>query len=517
MFQDRRQSPRQPALIRTICTVGRERVEVVCTSTSPTGAFFTTRNPPPLGAEVVIELRAGGVDSPIVDFHAIVVRAVQPGTPNPAGFAVLWRMARCEVGPEPLFRVLQAVLRLPNVGETNLAPGRTAEYAFRLQENTQPVDPGSVGPNTAPSSPATRPSSVHQALGVWSPPMHRVAPSAPRETTNPGTLPRPPQHALELEPPARVTAPRPGTASQLPPALATAGLRSGASSLQTGASGLHRGGYSQSTGPFDPGQLARRQNAAESANDRSQIFDALREPPSMAVGRMMEHSSQAGDAGSQSWPVYALAPGERRAVTDQKEVAAQAEPNRPVLAPTARHTSGANLASEWAAEVIGHKARPASGLVSSRPIVVPKSNPLGQPSSEPFGKSLEPTQTDVAHSSPLTPPRRKAEAARMLVATDVPVTFLHRNHFVPARLIGIAEQLAAVLTQQQAPDLDELLVIHLPVRANNVWRTVNLSGKLLQVAADTPDGKRFVMHIERLEEGRHKGVFREFLLSLSAP
>ena len=105
----------------------------------------------------------------------------------------------------------------------------------------------------------------------------------------------------------------------------------------------------------------------------------------------------------------------------------------------------------------------------------------------------------------------------MLMAADVPVTFLRQNQFLPGQLIGIAEQLACVVTQSEAPDLDEHLVIHVPVRVGQTWRTVQLNGKLLQVATDTPAGKRFVMHIERVEEGRHKGAFRDFLQALRGP
>lgn len=105
----------------------------------------------------------------------------------------------------------------------------------------------------------------------------------------------------------------------------------------------------------------------------------------------------------------------------------------------------------------------------------------------------------------------------MMYAPHVPVTFLRRNRFVPAELVGLAEQLAAVVTKDDPPDLDELLVIHLPVRHEGVWRTVHLSGKLLQVATETAEGKRFVMHIERTDEGRHKDAFRAFLQGLAQP
>ena len=105
----------------------------------------------------------------------------------------------------------------------------------------------------------------------------------------------------------------------------------------------------------------------------------------------------------------------------------------------------------------------------------------------------------------------------MLAAADIPVTFLRQNQLVPGHLTGIAEQLACIVTQAPPPDLDEVLVIHLPVRFADAWRTVQLTGKLLQVPTDTPAGKRFVMHIERVDDGRHKGAFQAFLQALSGP
>jgi hypothetical protein len=140
-----------------------------------------------------------------------------------------------------------------------------------------------------------------------------------------------------------------------------------------------------------------------------------------------------------------------------------------------------------------------------------------RPSSQPFDASLD--RTDPAGREPVQnpPPRRKPEGARMLMGADVPVTFLRQNQFVPGQLIGVAEALACVVTQGDPPGLDELLVIHLPVRVDSAWRTLLLSGKLLQVATDTPAGKRFVMHIERVDEGRHKGAFAAFLQALAGP
>lgn len=490
MNQDRRQSSRYPALFRTIATVGRERFDVVCTDTSPTGAFFTTRNPPPVGAEVSIELRAGGVDSPMVVIQGVVTRTTLMGSSGPIGFGAAWRAALCENGPEPLFRVLRLILHMAVLGDADLTQGRLAQYVFPQGPGGPSIDaPRHLTPRNTPSSPAGRPSSVHQALGVWSSPVHRGTGSTPRDAQGPDTARQPAQHPVELEPQAAVVAIQPPVAVRARDTSGLANARtSGPAQEGTAAPGT--------SGPDD--QAGRH-------SDRSQVFDGLQGGVSVAVGGHAEGSSQSADDASQSWPVYALAPGERRQVSDPNAaVTAMSGPHKPVQAPTARHASGG-----FAEESIGARDVRDHVPVSRHPIVA-SSN---VPSSKPFDASLDPTDPSDRHQAHA----RKAEGARMLVAADVPVTFLRQNQFVPGHLVGIAEQLACVVTLGEAPDLDEQLVIHLPVRFDHAWRTVQLSGKLLQVATDTAAGKRFVMHIERTEEGRHKGAFAEFLRALHGP
>lgn len=535
MFTDRRKNPRYPVLVRTSVVSGAERFDAVCTDTSPTGAFFTTRSPPQVGAEVTVEVRAGGVDSPIVFLDAVVVRMVTPGSPNPVGFGVCWRMARCELGPEPLFRVLRQLLRLTKVGEGDLTQGRTAEYVFR-DVDTGAGTGGSATPRGSPSLPHSRPSSVHQARGVWSPPVHRVPPPVHRvpnsgqpdlQDLGRGSA----QHPVELEPESRHDTGRMQTLPRMgPPPGHASGAASRAMSASTVVPPPQQVGFS----------TARRgASGAEPLGDRSQVFDSLHEPPSMAVARTHEQSGDADNA-SQSWPVYALAPGERRPVSQPEHVpAAKSDPALRPQAPTARQPdvvfaqklgSSVHPASPQPPPSLsgGFAPRtptsaPADAVLSGRSATPAQAQPGQlQPASQPFNATMEatlrddrPPQTHAPAQPPQGPQRRQPDAARMLHVPDVPVTFLRRNQFVPARLVGLAEQLAALVTSEEAPDLDEVLVIHLPVRTQDAWRTVHLTGKLLQIPADTPDGKRFVMHIERLDEGRHKGAFKAFLAALS--
>ncbi len=479
MFEDRRDNTRHPTLLRTLVTVGRERFDVVCTDTSATGAFFTTRNPPPVGAEVVVELRAGGVDSPIVFLNASVSRTCLMGSSGPIGFGVTWRSAHCDAGPEPLFRVLRQILHLALVDDADLTQGRTAEYVFRAAAVGMPPESSrSVTPNLPPSAPASRPSSVRQALGVWSAPVHRATGGIGRDAPAPDSGRQPAQHPVELEPQAPVSPLR-------------------------GAQGRAAVSTVRAAAPADA--LDRRPVSSPlRPSDGSVLFGGLSDRSSVGVGRNQDNSAPPSDDVSQSWPVYALAPGERRAVSDPQVAAPYTNaPSPPPHAPTARHASGA-IAEE---SVIARPPR-LSGAIPNHPVVAPGP----QPGSQPFD-AIQQEQTDPT----APPPARKPEGAGMLVAADVPVTFVRQNQFVPGHLTGIAEQLACVVTSGGAPGLDEQLVIYLPVRVDGVWRTVQLAGKLLQVATEVAAGKRFVMHIERTDEGRYKGAFHTFLQALRAP
>lgn len=105
--------------------------------------------------------------------------------------------------------------------------------------------------------------------------------------------------------------------------------------------------------------------------------------------------------------------------------------------------------------------------------------------------------------------------SRVMRPVETPVTFLRRNQFVPGRVVGLALLAVAVVTDEPPPELDEPLTINLPVAIDGVYRTIYLSGKLLQVATDTEQGRRFVMHIERVEEGKHRGAFKQLLAALA--
>ena len=533
MFEERRQTPRYPVLIRTAVSVLNERFDAVCTSVSPVGAFFTTRNPPHVGARVVVEIRSGGVDSPIVNLYAQVVRTVLAGSPYPIGFAVTWQTARCDVGWEPMFRVLRQILRVDHVNESELTADRSAEFAFRTVQNAETTpDLVHSPPDSRDLVPDHRASSVRQVRGLWSAPVHRPV-VTPREPSPGDSGRQPVQNPVELDAAVRTTgefrvapavqppvrAPGPTPLTQPSPPRAEQARVSAA--LSPSHVTVHRSGAVQ----------------AEAVVDRSQLFEGFSDAPSVSVGRGHDAVSPIPPDASQSWPVYALAPGERRVVSQPEHVAALRSEAVPRPLPLPRQSADAVYARDDGTpgrDVPPPRAADAVfGVAVRAPASQPEGTtlaPVGVPVSEPFAGArplaspLPPASPSPAvtprhaPSEPQVPPmRRQPDSARMLYVPNVPVTFLRHNRFVPAELVGLAEQLAALVTTDDAPDLDEPLTIHLPVRLDDQWRTVLLLGKLLQVATETAEGKRFVMHIERVEEGRFKGAFRAFLHGLIRP
>lgn len=116
---------------------------------------------------------------------------------------------------------------------------------------------------------------------------------------------------------------------------------------------------------------------------------------------------------------------------------------------------------------------------------------------------------------PGTPPRvgkPPLPDAKAIQNVNVPVTFVHKNNvMVAGRVTGIGAQAAVVVTDETPPSLDEPVVINLPLLVKGSYRTVYLSGKLLQIGTPTDEGMRFVLHVEKCEEGNHKGAFAAFL------
>ncbi|MSQ82182.1 MAG: hypothetical protein EXR77_04585 [Myxococcales bacterium] len=179
---------------------------------------------------------------------------------------------------------------------------------------------------------------------------------------------------------------------------------------------------------------------------------------------------------SKSWPVYALAPGERR--TDPAEDDAEV----PDLL-----GAGIEMTGEPTETV---PKAPVTDNLGARPVERPEMAVMRKK------------------------PSRRNDVHQMVAAT-IPVTYEYRSRQGRGLVIAISTQAVAVVTTDDAPQLDEQVVLHLPLADRTGPIIIHLCGKLLQVMTETEQGPRFVLHIERVEEGQAKGAFLRALNDLA--
>lgn len=98
------------------------------------------------------------------------------------------------------------------------------------------------------------------------------------------------------------------------------------------------------------------------------------------------------------------------------------------------------------------------------------------------------------------------------VRVQSPVTYELDNRFVGGTLVSAAPLAVEIHTTDRVPQLDQKLVVNLPVRTEHGWRTIYLMGKLLRVPDTGEGGRSFVLHIERVQEGVLKGAYNRFLV-----
>lgn len=475
MFQDRRKHPRYPVLIKARASVERERFEVACTDIGPASVYCSSRTSLKVGQRVVLELRSGGLGSPIVEVHGVVVRSVLAGGTWPSGFALAWILARCELGAEPLLRLLGQVLRLPGVtvDDTSVA-GRIAEFDLEgwVQRGSRPAPSMATSANTTSTA-------VRRVQGSWSPPI--VSPNARAE----------PEGARSL---------------------ATAGTRG--AGAPRGSNQAERA----SPGPEAPLRPTTDPHPVRPATGSQPPLTSLQAPLPRATAARPSTASQPAQPGP-SPPQFAHAP---QFAPTPRAVQAVQGPQPPA-------TPGNRPLSAWRPPPFS--ARPGSVSAEPVPSTVPR---VGDPVSRPGvfdAADRTPAQTIAPDLSALdsgamsfagsvgrasSPGQAPTADSRVMRPVEVPVTFVRRNQFVPGRLVGIAQLAVAVVTEDTPPELHEPLVINLPVAVDGVYRTIYLSGKPLQVATETDQGRRFVMHIEKVEEGKHKGVFKQMLAAAAA-
>jgi hypothetical protein len=427
MFEDRRKHPRVPVLHKAQLVSGRERLDVVCTNVSASGAFVQSRSLPPLGGRVTLATRAGGPHTPLVELTATAVRTVPAGGMWPAGFAVTWQLARCALGSEPLERFLREVLHLTGLSAAAL------QHSDRMAS----LD-------------------VAQWCAAASPPVQSAGqPTSPK--------------------PVQVRRPDPELHDEELPVAGLDDAEAAASML-----GAHSPSSRHGLGPqaIDdvaasvPHLGAPRSRQAASADN---VLPWLREATGVRphLGQVSARLQGQGEISSlrSGGPIT-------HEITDIR-------PLRITPAPT--------QTSPWL-------ERSKSGVSSPGPHPSGLNTPVSGLQTTVPGSH---TTVSGLHERPL--------GKRMLHTIDVPVSFLRQHQFVPGRAVAISAQAVAVVTHDEPPLLDEALVVHLPVAVDGIFKTVYLNGRLLQVAQDTPAGRRFVMHIERVEEGTAKGAFRGFL------
>jgi hypothetical protein len=558
--EDRRKHPRFPVLIRCTLVTARDRRDAVCTQIGPAAAFLTGRLEQLQPGEIVhVEMRSGGLGTPIISLLALIVRMANAGNGNPPGLAVRWRAAACDLGPEPLLQFLAHVLRLPRVPQVDLTLDRHAEFDIeaslagqdvRVLSTHRGASPRSAADTArlnalrhtgqsprmaAPEPPGARPASARTEYGLLDDPMLRPNASAVGNSSLPAAAdagarpePRRSDHfvAVPQRPPSGAHAPVAAAPlapmaqpALVPPPLSYAqlGLSEGpitqsgqpvstalrpsrtaipAASVEAPKGQVLSAGSRSSSAiavvlpPVDRSRMPRSERTpalgwkppafaarGETTNpgERSAMPLALGVGERSATFDVAEGSSPAAGPATVSFPVYALAPAERRQET---------EPNR--------DPAGAEQ----------------GGFEGS-----------GEPTVESHAANVPVGSQPQAASSPSSGQHRRNSSGHFN-----PTVMLRANHAVrysvgaqlrSGRAVAIGGQAVAVVTHEGAPELDQPVIVFLPIELPEGPMVIDLRGKLLQLITDTEAGPRFVLHIERVEEGHHKGAFHRFLRSLA--
>lgn len=558
--EDRRKHPRFPVLIRCTLVTARDRRDAVCTQIGPAAAFLTGRLEQLQPGEIVhVEMRSGGLGTPIISLLALIVRIANAGYGTPPGLAVRWRAAACDLGPEPLLQFLAHVLRLPRVPQVDLTLDRHAEFDIeaslagqdvRVLSTHRGASPRSAADTArlnalrhtgqsprmaAPEPPGARPASARAEYGLLDDPMLRPNPgtagnSSPPAAADAGARPEPRRSdhfvAVPQRPPSGTHAPMPAPpvapAAQpalVPPPLSYAqlGLSEGpitqsgqpvSTALRPSRTAipaanteapkgqvLSAGSRSSSAiavvlPPVDRSRLPRSERtpalgwkppAFAARGETTNPGDRQAQPLVMGVGErsatfdVAEGSSPAAGPATVSFPVYALAPAERRQET---------EPNRD---PAGADQGGFEGASEPTVE-----SQAAAVPLGSQP----------QAAANPSGGHHR--RNSSGHFNPT-----------VMLRANHPVRYSVGAQLRSGRAVAIGGQAVAVVTHEGAPELDQPVIVFLPIELPEGPMVIDLRGKLLQLITDTEAGPRFVLHIERVEEGHHKGAFHRFLRSLA--
>lgn len=581
MQEDRRKHPRFPVLIRCTLVTARDRRDAVCTQIGPAGAFLTGRLEHLQPGEIVhVEMRSGGLGTPIISLLGLIVRIATASFGNPPGLAMRWRAAACDLGPEPLLHFLAQVLRLPRVPQVDLTSDRHAEFDIEASLAGHDVRVVSTHRGATPRSAAdtARLTAMHHTgqaprLTVAEPAAPQPAAPARSESSllddpllkphahvaaapaNPGLAvasrpsggfvavpPRPPSAGHVPLVAAAAPPPSPAPASVPVPAPAPAPLPLVPPPPSYAQLGLAEGPITQSGQPVSTALRPSRSaipaasvevpvGAVLSASNRSSSAVAVVLPP---VDRSRPPRSERTPALGWRPPAFAARgettqPGERHAAplgpgggerSRTFDVAGEASQAAGAIAEGSSSGTGANPAT---ASFPVYALAPAE----RRQATEPNRDPAGAGHGE-FAGAAEATAVSDAATVPVGQQPRPAPAGgdqRRGPSGDFnPTVMLRANHAVrysvggklcSGRAVAIGGQAVAVVTHEGAPELDQPVIVFLPIELAEGPMVIDLRGKLLQVVTETELGPRFVMHIERVEEGHHKGAFHRFLRSLA--
>ncbi len=461
-------------LLKATLVHGRERREVICTEAGPSGAFFSSR-PDGLepGRTVTIELR-GAADGPSAVLAAQVVRVVALGSVWPLGFAVRWTTAECAAGPTTLLAILRDTLYVTDLTAADVREGPPAHMdlaAWLAQRPARPTRPPEV---TAPRLGARdASSSARWEAGAGTPTPHDFSAARPDATVRMPTL-------------------LPGRQDRSP-AGASTGQGADESTQQLGwrggsgpwmaappsSDGADEEGAGLAPPPTSPeidvaARIARDASLDPAPADPSTVFDTADDASSTV--EVDARTSVSHDAFSQSWPVYALSPGERRDPTAA---------GKQVPALSTRNFDMSAEKTEVDVAVL-----PPLSQVGEAPLAVPDQAVVrrnGRTTSSAGNHAMRRTRTAVRYS---------CQAGQF-----------------EGLAVSIGRLAVAVVTREPTPQFDEQVAVHLPLDTPLGPVTAHLHGRLLQIA-ETEQGPRFVLHIERVDDDASPGAFTRLLEGL---
>jgi len=99
---------------------------------------------------------------------------------------------------------------------------------------------------------------------------------------------------------------------------------------------------------------------------------------------------------------------------------------------------------------------------------------------------------------------------------DLPMTWVHHHQLVPGTLVGLSTLRAAVASTLPGPDPHEPVVLYVPIPVAGIWHTVGLIGRLQPGSSADGDLLRFVVAVERVDEGKQAGALQQFLMARGA-